>query len=135
MVKVKLNDQTQTIVANPEVTTKASRRRFTREYKRKILAEVEQGIDGSEVGALLRREGLYDSHLSRWRKARREGELVAARQHQRTSVKVKALKQEVAEVQAENQRLQKALFQAELVIDVQKKLSQVLGLATMKANE
>ena len=62
-------------VSNPEVQKKAERRRFNAEYKRSILAEAEGCTDRGELGSLLRREGLYDSHLSRWRKADQEGKL------------------------------------------------------------
>jgi transposase len=127
-VQVKINDQIQTVVANPAVTRKASRRRFPLSYKRKVLAEAEACQKPGELGALLRREGLYDSHLSRWRAARRAGQLGAA--HQGTTAGVKSLKQELAALQAEHSRLQKSFAQAELVIDVQKKLSMLLGLAT-----
>ena len=127
-VKVKINEQIQTLVANPAVTPKMSRRRFPLAYKLKVLAEAEACHKPGELGALLRREGLYDSHLSRWRAARRAGQLGAA--HQQTAAGVKTLKQELADLQAEHARLQKSLAQAELVIDVQKKLSLLLGLTT-----
>jgi transposase-like protein len=127
-VQVKINDQIQTLVANPAVTPKGSRRRFPLAYKLKVLAEAEACQKPGELGALLRREGLYDSHLSRWRAARRAGEFGAT--DQPTSARVKTLKQELAALQTEQARLQKSLAQAELVIDVQKKLSLLLGLAT-----
>lgn len=127
-VQVKINEQIQTMVANPAVTPKTSRRRFPLSYKLKVLAEAEACKKPGELGALLRREGLYDSHLSRWRAARRTGQLGAV--HQQTTADVKTLKQELADLQVEHARLQKSLAQAELVIDVQKKLSMLLGLAT-----
>ena len=127
-VKVKINEQIQTLVANPAVTPKTTRRRFPLSYKLKVLAEAEACKKPGELGALLRREGLYDSHLSRWRAARHVGQLGAA--DQPATARVKTLKQELAALQAENARLQKTLEQAELVIDVQKKLSMLLGLAT-----
>lgn len=131
-VKVKINDQIQTMVANPAVTPKTSRRRFPLEYKLKVLAEAEACKKPGELGALLRREGLYDSHLFRWREARRAGQLGTV--YQKTTASVKTLKQEIADLQTENARLQKTLEQAELVIDVQKKLSMLLGLETTKLN-
>lgn len=127
-VKVKINEQIQMMVANPAVTSKASRRRFPMEYKLKVLSEAEACKKPGELGALLRREGLYDSHLFRWRAARRAGQLGTT--NQKTTSGVKTLKQELADLQVENARLQKSLEQAELVIDVQKKLSMLLGLAT-----
>ncbi len=134
LVAVKINDQIQTVVANPEVRAKASRRRFATVYKLKILAEAEACQAPGELGALLRREGLYDSHLFRWRQARRGGQLGGSQTAQKTTLCVKALRQEVADLQAENTRLQKTLEQAEIVIDVQKKLSLLLGLATPPPN-
>lgn len=127
-VKVKINEQIQALVVNPAVKPKTSRRRFSLSYKLKVLAEAEACQKPGELGALLRREGLYDSHLSRWRAARRAGQFGAT--HQQTTAGVKTLKQELADLQAEHARLQKSLAQAELVIDVQKKLSMLLGLAT-----
>jgi transposase-like protein len=119
-------------IASSEV--KAERRRFTNKYKLKILAEAEKCTESGELGALLRREGLYDSHLWRWRKAQREGRLGAGVKQARVPSSTKALERKVAELTAKNARLEKALEQAELVIDVQKKLSMLLGLEMSKGN-
>lgn len=120
-------------IANPEVRMQAERRRFTTEYKLKNLEEAEGCKEPGEVGALLRREGLYDSHLGRWRKAKREGRLGGGQKKQKVAKKVKELESEVSRLEAENGRLQKALEQAELVLDVQKKVSQLLGLGARAA--
>jgi len=119
---------------NPEVKTKAERRRFTTAYKLRILSEAENCTEPGELGALLRREGLYDSHLWRWRKAQEEGRLNLSSKREKKSAKTQALKQTIAELEQEKERLSKALEQAELVIDVQKKLSQLFGLEVMKVS-
>ena len=135
VVEVQITDEIQRVVPRSEVKAKAERRRFGTKYKLKILAEAERCTEPGELGALLRREGLYDSHLWRWRKAQREGRLGSGDKGRRKAPSAsQALKQEVAELEAENARLQKALEQAELVIDVQKKLSMLLGLEMSKGN-
>ena len=67
--------QEQMQYPDPEVTPKAKRRRFSAEYKLRILAEVDDSTQPGEIGALLRREGLYSSHLSKWRKQREAEQL------------------------------------------------------------
>ena len=124
---------TESRIRIPESEVKAERRRFTANYKLKILSEAENCTEAGELGALLRREGLYDSHLWRWRKAQREGRLGAEKKPKEPS-STKALEREIAELAAKNARLEKALEQAELVIDGQKKLSMLLGLETTKRN-
>ncbi len=119
---------------NPEVKAKGSRRRFSTAYKLKILSEAENCTEPGELGALLRREGLYDSHLWRWRKAQEEGRLNLSSKREKKNARTQALKQTVVELEREKERLEKALEQAELVIDVQKKLSQLFGLEVMKVH-
>lgn len=116
-------------VPDPEVVPQAKRRQFSAEYKERILAEAEQRTERGEIGALLRREGLYSSHLSNWRRQQRQGQLqgLAARKRRRQA---KPQVQEMARLERENERLRQRLEQAELIIDVQKKLSQMLGLTT-----
>ena len=116
-------------VPDPEVVPQAKRRQFSAEYKERILAEAEQCRERGEIGALLRREGLYSSHLSNWRRQQRQGQLqgLVARKRGR---KAKPQVQEIARLERENERLRQRLEQAELIIDVQKKLSQMLGLRT-----
>lgn len=112
----------------PEVREKAERRRFTTEYKLRVLAEADRcGI--GEIGALLRREGLYSSHLANWRRARADGEFgpgSGSRQQRRAADR--ELRQRNAELERENQRLKSRLEKAETIIDVQKKLSGLLGV-------
>lgn len=118
---------------NPEVVAKAQRRRFSSEYKLRILSEVERCTESGEIGALLRREGLYDSHLTRWRQARQTGRLGNKSAAQKGESKA-SLRTEVVQLRQEKVRLQQELQQAELIIDVQKKLSQLLGLGKNASN-
>ena len=104
---------------DPEVVPKAERRHFTAEYKQRILAEADQCRERGELGALLRREGLYGSHLSKWR-AQREQALREALAPQKRGRKVDAQAAELDRLRQENQRLQARLEQAETIIAVQK---------------
>lgn len=112
-----------------EVVARPKRRSFSANYKRSILEEADRCTRPGEIGALLRREGLYSSSLTTWRRQRERGELEGAKPGRKpASDQAKALKQ----LQRENQRLKQKLEQAELVIEVQKKLSQLLGLTEEK---
>jgi len=119
---------------DPEVVPKAERRRFSAEYKRRILQEAAACTQSGEVGALLRREGLYSSHLTTWRQQRRRGELQGLTPAQRGR-KADPQAAEIARLQRENERLKAQLERAELIIDVQKKLSQMLGLSETPSDE
>jgi len=115
---------------SPEVLEKPARRRFTAEYKLKILAEADACSEPGALGELLRREGLYSSHLSTWRRQRDEGALTGL-QPKRRGRKAKPknpLADEVARLGRENRRLREQLRQAELIIDVQKKVSEMLNI-------
>ena len=114
---------------DPEVPEKPVRRKFTAEYKLKILAEADRCTEYGQIGALLRREGLYSSHLSEWRRKRMEGTLVSLSPKKRGPKPEKnPLAPEVARLERENERLQRKLKQAETIIDVQKKVSGLLGI-------
>jgi transposase len=113
---------------------KAQRRRFTAEYKRRILQEAEACTQPGEVGALLRREGLYSSHLTTWRRQRTRGELQGLTPAKRGR-KADPQAAEIARLQRENERLKAQLERAELIIDVQKKVSQMLGLPETPSDE
>jgi len=115
---------------SPEVLEKPVRRRFTVEYKTQILAEADACSEPGMLGELLRREGLYSSHLSAWRRQRNAGALagLTPRRRGRKAKPRNPLADEVARLQRENQRLQEQLRQAELIIDVQKKVSEMLNL-------
>lgn len=111
-----------------EVVEKARRRRFSASYKLKILEEVDRCSGASERGRVLRREGLYRSHLSTWRRQREEGALrgLAPKKRGRKPRAVDPQARRVAELEREVARLHKKLEQAETIIGVQKKLSQLL---------
>ena len=111
-----------TDMADPEVVPIARRRQFSRAYKLRILAEVAQCQRG-EVGALLRREGLYSSMLSKWRQQRVAGKLG---QPSGSKEQVEDQAKELRRLQRENARLQAQLAKAEAIIEVQKKLSMLL---------
>lgn len=112
---------------NPEVPAKANRRRFTAEYKLRILQEADQCMHGDQ-GALLRREGLYSSHLRIWRDQRDRGQLEGLAPRKRGRKGPDPLLQRMAELEKENARLKDRLHKAEIIIDVQKKVSGLLGI-------
>jgi transposase-like protein len=120
-----------TAVPDPEVAAKPTRRRFTAEYKLRILREADSQREPGAIGALLRREGLYSTHLSAWRRERDRGALDAlrARRRGRKPDPAQGLRQQMAELTAEKDRLQERLRQAEAIIAAQKKLSEILGRA------
>jgi transposase len=126
-----VNSSTNSHVSRPptEVTAKATRRRYTAEYKRKILQEAD-ACERGELGALLRREGLYSSHLIEWRRARDAGELAGLTPKKRgpkaqapdpLAAQVAEQQKEIALLKAENAKLA-------LICSVQKKVSQLLGV-------
>ena len=124
-------------VRETEVVAKATRRRFTAEYKRRVLQEAERAQAPGEVGALLRREGLYSSHLASWRAARERSEL-AGLAAKRRGPKPKLRDERdrrIADLERETKRLRKHLERAEAVIEVQKKLSLLLGVELPEPNE
>ncbi|MCP4202273.1 MAG: transposase [bacterium] len=108
----------------------ARRRTFTAKYKLGILEKAEACTKLGEIGKLLRQEGLYSSHLSTWRRQHDEGALAALRPKKRGRKPrpVTAQSRHVAELERENARLRRKLTQAETIIEVQKKLSQLLGI-------
>ena len=110
-----------------EVTERATRRRFTAEYKQKILAEYER-LPSGERGALLRREGLYSSHIDAWRKLRDRGALsaLAPRRRGPKPSASAADKKEVARLQRHVARLEQKLKRAETIIEIQKKVAAAL---------
>lgn len=114
--------------ADPEVPEKATRRRFTAEYKARIVREADACTEPGEIGALLRREGLYSSSLVEWRRLRDEGGLTGLAPHKRGR-KLKHDPQEVenAKLRRENERLAERLRKAELIIAAQKKIAEILG--------
>jgi len=111
----------------PEPEVKAQRRQFSMTYKLKILREADACKGSGEIAALLRREGLYFSHLSKWRKQHRLGTL--DRMRGRKPDQEAELKQRLQELERENERLQGKLRQAAKIIEVQKKVSEILGVS------
>ena len=116
---------------DPEVAERAVRRRFTAEYKLGVLRQADACAGTGELGALLRREGLYSSHLTTWRRQREQGSLAALtpKQRGRPAVPPSPLARRVADLERENARLGQRLQQAETIIAVQKKLSEAWGLS------
>ena len=120
-----------------EVLAKATRRRYTAEEKRRILAAASACTERGELGALLRREGIYSSHLSSWRAAAAQRELAALAPKKRGPVPkvVDANARRVVELERANARLTKRLEQAELIIGIQKKVSLLLGIPLPDTDE
>ena len=112
---------------DPEVVPKAKRRQFTAKYKLRILEEADRCTERGQIGELLRREGLYSSHLSKWRRLRARGQLQALAPKKRGRKGQDPSVAELARLRRENKRLRAQLEQAEIIIDVQKKLAQLLG--------
>ncbi|MBW1907121.1 MAG: transposase [Deltaproteobacteria bacterium] len=109
------------------MTERAKRRRFTAEYKLRILRKADACKGDGDVGALLRREGLYSSQLAAWR--RRRDELAkAGLKTRKRGPKAKAVDPRVKKLERENARLKQRLEEAETIIDFQKKLSKLLGI-------
>jgi transposase len=111
---------------DPEVVEKAKRRRFTPEYRLKIVRAAEACKDG-EIGALLRREGLFSSQLSMWRRQREQGALEGLRARKR-GPKAKAVDPRVKKLEQENARLERKLKKADAIIAFQKKVHELLGI-------
>jgi transposase-like protein len=109
------------------VESKPKRRSFSNEYKLSILERADRCSGPGEVGKLLRQEGLYSSHLSTWRALRRAGTLKSLGR-KRGPAPATSTQLENDKLRRENERLRKRLVHAEKIIDVQKKLSEVLGI-------
>jgi transposase len=120
-----------------EVLAKPERRRFTVEYKLRILREADKCTRPGEIGALLRREGLYSSALTSWRRARDRGELSGpgVRKRGPRGKPVDARDRRIGELERENKRLKARLERAEALIDVQKKVSELLGVDLPETDE
>jgi transposase-like protein len=111
-----------------EVVAKATRRRFTLEYKRKIVREADGCKTSGAVGALLRREGLYSSHLATWRAARDRGDLAGVRRKRGPAPRVRDARDKIIAEQArELTRWKHRAERAEALVEIQKKVSALLG--------
>ena len=118
------------LVQEIEVAERARRRTFTREYKRQIVKEVETCKGPGEVGGLLRREGLYSSHLTTWRAARDRGELAPGAAAKKRGPKATApdpRDKRIIELERANEKLTKRAERAEAIAEIQKKVAALLG--------
>jgi transposase len=117
----------QGAVPDPEVREKAKRRQFSPEYKLRVLREADACRGEGQIGALLRREGLYSSHLTTWRRQRETGALAGMRARKR-GPKARSEDPRVKQLVRENARLQRQLKQAVTIIEIQKKVAGILGI-------
>ena len=126
--KISENSLIQAQRPDPEVLPKAKRRNFTASYKLWVLEEADKcRQQPGQIGALLRREGLYSSHLTTWQRQREAGQMAGLKPQKRG----RKANEEAAEnirLRHENKRLTRQLEQAELIIEAQKKLSEILGI-------
>jgi transposase len=129
------NSITTDLPPEPEVLEIPERRRFSAAYKLSILQETDTCEPG-QIGAILRREGLYSSQLTTWRRQRQQGQQSALSDDKRgcKSQPVNPLVEEIGRLRRENQRLLQRMEQLELVVDIQKKASMILGI-TLAMNE
>ncbi len=120
-----------------EVVAKAGRRRFTVAYKLKVLREVDDCQQSGEIGALLRREGLYWSNLTNWRKQRASGELWGPGGNRGGPKREEKnpLAERVRELERDNARLKRRAERAEGIVELQKKVSEILGIELQKSAE
>jgi transposase-like protein len=126
--KISENGLIQVQRPDPEVLPRAKRRNFTASYKLWVLAEADKcRQQPGQIGALLRREGLYSSHLRTWQRQREAGQM-AGLKPQKRGRKANEEAAEINQLRHENKRLTRQLEQAELIIEAQKKLSEILGI-------
>ncbi len=115
--------------ADPEVVDKPLRSRFAPSYKLRIVEEADRCMEPGEVGRILRREGLYSSHLTTWRKAAHTGSLKALSNKRGRKPERNPLEEKVRKLERECARLEKKLQKAHLIFDVQGKVAGLLGLS------
>ena len=125
------------VVLDPEVPEKAVRRRFTAEYKQRIVREAVNCKEPGQLGALLRREGLYSSNLTTWRRQMEQGTMEALSPKKRGPKEKRSdpSLQRIAELEKETQKLRHKLRQAELIIEAQKKIAEILQRSTDQEDE
>jgi transposase-like protein len=116
---------------DPEVPEKRPRRKFTARYKLEVLKKADACTQSGELGSLLRKEGLYSSNLTTWRKQRDQGLLdaMSPKKRGRKKIEKNPLSKEVATLQGEVKRLRLKLKKAETIIEFQKKISEMLGIS------
>jgi transposase len=134
MLLEEINEKVREEMPKTEVVAKAKRKQFSAAEKRRILREVDACQGSGEIGALLRREGIYSSYLTTWRRQRERGELDGLAPQKR-GPKEDPQAVENARLQRENERLREELRKAHLIIDVQKKVSQILGVPLEEPKE
>lgn len=123
-------------VPDPEVEARPHRRRFTAEYKARILREAEQCRKSGEIGALLRREGLYASHLITWRRQReKDGVAGLSRKRGRKADPESGSVRKIAQLEGANRRLTKKLQEAEIIIAFQKKMAELWATTSRPEGE
>lgn len=122
---------------DPEVAEKATRRRFTAEYKLRVVREADAAAKPGDIGALLRREGLYSSHLITWRGQRDRGQLagLAPKKRGKPPTPVNPLAKRVTELERDKRRLERQVARQALMLDVQKKVSELLGIPLAKLDD
>jgi transposase len=128
-----LEEQPGNTSVDPEVKPQKERRQYSAEYRRRILKEADECKVG-EVGALLRKEGLYSSHLTKWRRQREQGEL-AGLASQKRGKKADPQAREMAQLRKQIVGLNQKLERAELIMAAQKKLADLVGLPTSSLGE
>lgn len=133
LTDVRSNGHLVMAIPDPEVPPRAKRRHFSPEYKKRILEEADACIERGQIGALLRREGLYTSHLDKWRRQREQGTLAGLTPKKRGR-KPKPEAAELARLRREKARLEKKLHRAETIIAFQKKLADLLGIPLESPN-
>jgi transposase-like protein len=126
--------QDDPVPPDPEVPERPKRRQFSAEYKLAVLKEADAATEPGEIGALLRREGLYSSHLVDWRRQRDAGALDAL-SRKRGRPRPDPRDKEIAHLRKDNARLRRRLSQAEKVIEVQGKVSELLGISLDPASD
>jgi transposase-like protein len=132
-----MSNRKETSGTDPEVAEKAKRRRFDAAYKLRVLEEADRCTEPGLLGELLRREGLYSSHLATWRRQRELGSLDALgpKKRGRKAKRKDAVALENERLARENRRLAERLRQAEAIIEVQKKVSEMLGISTANPHD
>ena len=122
--------QVRVRAVDPEVSSASGRRRFSAAYKARIVRKADTCTEPGEVGALLRREGLYSSYLAKWRREyQRGGEEALADDKRGRKATKNPLEPEVQKLRRELERTQKKLKQAEMIIEFQKNLCEILGIS------
>ena len=116
----KSSRQNQGVTPETEVNTKKKRRRFSNDFKLKILKELDEGTKPGQTGAILRREGLYYSNIQKWREQLEQGKLNKKLNDKR--------QKKISELSKQNRKLQRELNQTKLIIEAQKKILQILEL-------